>query len=119
MNLTELRSYRLDLENFPYYNNKSTGMALFDLTISFISAFILEYYFNLSKIIPVCKNKQMVYYLGIIPLGIIIHHIVAHLRSNVLFPEEITFLNKKIFTLKPNIYHLLLLILIIYIFNSC
>lgn len=120
MNLSELRRYRIDLENSPYYNDQNRGIALFDLTVSFIGAYLLDIWFNLSQKIPLCnKNKRLVYYLLVIPFGIIVHHIIAHLRSRKLFPEEITFLNRKIMSLQPNIYHLLLIILIIYIVNIC
>ena len=120
MNLSQLRRYRLNFEKFPYYNDQNNGIALFDLIASFVGAYLLDISFNLSKRLPLCKtNKQLVYYLLVIPFGIIIHHIIAHLRSRKLFPEEITYLNKKIFSLQPNIYHLLLLILILYIMNLC
>lgn len=120
MNLSELRRYRLNFEKFPYYNDKNDGIALFDLTVSFIGAYLLDKLFNLSKRLPICKNnKELVYYLLVIPFGIIIHHIIAHLRSKTIFPEEITYLNKKIISLQPNIYHLLLIILILYIVNLC
>ena len=120
MNLEKLRSYRLDLENYPYYNDKSVGIALFDLIVSFIGAYLLDISFDLSQKLQLCnQNKRLVYYLLVIPFGIIVHHIIAHLRSRKLFPEEITFLNKKIMTLKPNIYHLLLIVLIIYTFDKC
>jgi len=120
MNLSNLRRYRLNFEKYPYYNNQNDGIALFDLITSFVGAYLLEKMFNLSKRLNLCnKNKQLVYYLLVIPFGIIVHHIIAHIRSIKLFPEEITFLNKKIFSLKPNIYHLLLVILIVYIVNLC
>lgn len=120
MNLSELRRYRLNFEQFPYYNDKNNGIALFDLITSFLGAYLLDKWFNLSKRLPLCKtNKQLVYYLLVIPFGIIIHHIIAHLRDKKLFPEEITYLNKKIISLQPNIYHLLIFILILYIINLC
>jgi hypothetical protein len=120
MNLSNLRRYRLDLETFPIYNDQNRGIALFDLITSFIGAYLLDKFFNLSKRLPLCKtNKRLVYYLLVIPFGIIVHHILAHLRSMKLFPEEFTYLNKKIMSLQPNIYHLLLFVLIIYIINVC
>jgi len=132
MNLADLRRYRLDLENYPYYNDKSVGIALFDLIVSFIGAYILEKWLDLSTRLPLCKkNKRIVYYLLVIPFGIIVHHIIAHLaklkrsfneghlRSKKIFPNEITYLNKKIISLQPNIYQFLLMILIIYIVNKC
>lgn len=120
MNLSELRRYRLNFEKFPFYNNQSDGIALFDLTVSFIGAYLLDKLFNLSQKLNLCnKNKRFIYYLLVIPFGIIVHHIIAHIRSMKLFPEEFTYLNKKIMSLTPNIYHLLLIILIVYIVNLC
>lgn len=120
MDLSNLRRHRLDLETFPIYNDQNKGIALFDLIISFIGAYLLDKIFNLSKILPLCKNnKRLVYYLLVIPFGIIVHHILAHLRSMKLFPDEFTYLNKKIMSLQPNIYHILLFILILFIMHMC
>lgn len=117
LSLDELRRYRLDIESYPFFNNKNQGIALFDLIISFIVAFILE-----SYLLPYikCKDKRLVYYLLIIPLGILVHHIIAHYRSGwKMFPEEITFLNKKIFSLELNIYKVLLVIMLYAIVTRC
>lgn len=124
MDLAELRKYRLDLENFPYYNDRNIGIALFDVVTAFLGAYILDNLFNLSKYIPVCKNKRTVYYLLVIPFGILTHHILAHINSfqrgeRFIFPEEMTFLNKKLFSLTPNIYHGLLILLVLYTVNVC
>lgn len=125
MNIEKLRIYRIDLEKFPYYNNNNIGIALFDVVTAFLGAYVLDKLFNLSNVIPICKNKTFIYYLLVIPFGIIVHHIVAHIRSfgkqdsKFLFPEEITHLNKKLFSLTPNIYHVLILLLLIYIINQC
>ena len=119
MDLDKLRKYRIDLEEYPYYNDNSIGIALFDVITAFLGAFIADKMFNLSKYVPLCKNKILTYYLLVIPFGIIIHHIIAHIRSKKLIPEEITYLNRKLFSLKLNIYHLLILLLIMYIVKSC
>lgn len=125
MDLSYLRSFRLDLETFPYYNNKSNGIAIFDLLTAFGGAYILDKLLSLPKYIPFCKNKRYIYYLLVIPFGIIVHHIIAHIRSiqnrdkNLLFPQEMTYLNKKLFSLKLNVYHILLIILLYYIINTC
>ena len=117
MSLEEIRSYRLDVENYPFFNNKNTGIALFDLISSFIAAFILEKY--LIGYIS-CKNKKIIYYLLVIPFGILVHHIMAHYQSGwKLFPEEITFLNKKLFSKEINVYKMLILILLYYIYVLC
>lgn len=124
MDLAELRKYRIDLENFPFYNETSSGIALLDLISSFIGALLLDILFGASNAIPVCKNKRLIYYLLVIPFGIIIHHIFAHIQAGLngkafFFPEEITFLNKKLFSLKFNVYQLLIGGLILTIFRSC
>ena len=116
MSIEELRKYRIQFEN-PYFNTDSTGIALFDLSLTFVAAYILEQYFKLSDKLP-GKNKIQTYYLLIIPFGIIIHHIMAHLQQKVLWPIELTFLNKKIFSLDLNIYKLLLIIMIYLIYNN-
>lgn len=111
-----IRKYRIDLENYPYYNSNNNGIALFDLITAFLGAFILDKYFNLSSYMPSYKNKVFVYYLLVIPFGILIHHIIAHIKEKVLFPSEITFLNKKIFSLNFNVYHVLLGIILLLLF---
>lgn len=120
MDLAELRKYRLDLEQFPYYNSKSIGIALFDVITAFLGAWILDRMFNLSNYLPFCKNnKRYIYYLLVIPFGIVVHHILAHIRSKTWIPQEMTYLNKKLFSLTPNIYHLFVFMLIAYIVKSC
>ena len=110
MNISELRKYRINFEN-NYINANSDGIALFDTLITFLVAYILDYYFKLSNKLP-GKNKVQTYYLLIIPFGIIVHHIFAHLQQNTWFPTEFTYLNKKIFSMELNIYKLLLFILL-------
>jgi len=124
MNIAELRKHRLDIESFPFYNDKNIGIALFDVTTAFLGAFLLDKFFNFSNTLSFCKNKQFVYYLLVIPFGILVHHLIAHFNSFqkgefFVFPNEITYLNKKLFSLTLNVYHFLLIILIIYIFNIC
>lgn len=120
MNLQVIRKYRIQFESWPIFNNNSFGIALFDLATAFIGAWILDISFNLSSRLPICKNKRFVYYLLVIPVGIIVHHIIAHAQSGwKLFPNEFTYLNKKLFTTKLNRYHLMLIVLLAIIFRSC
>ena len=116
MNIQELRKYRINLEE-DFLNDKSNGIALFDTIITFITAYIINYYFKLSNKLP-GKNKIQTYYLLIIPFGILVHHISAHIQQQVWFPEEFTYLNKKIFSFELNIYKLLVFILIFISFNN-
>jgi len=110
-NLSVLRKYRIKI------NNNSDGIALFDLISSFIGAFILDYYFNISNLLfgNIVKNKnhvKIVYYLSIIPIGIIFH---------ILFKQS-TFLNNQLLNDSNfNIYKIIVLmiicIIIYYIMN--
>lgn len=120
MNITELRKYRIQFEQLPFYNNKNNGIALFDLILSFIGAFLIEFLFNISRFLP-CKNKLIVYYLLVIPFGIIIHHIFAHIQTgfSVLLPDEITFLNRKLFNREFNVYKILIILNLILIVLVC
>lgn len=118
MPVEELRKYRIELDNIPFFNNESRGIALFDLILSFVGAFVLDYLFNLSSLLP-CKNKKEIFYLLVIPIGILFHHIIAHMRSKTLFPEEITFLNKKLFSLEFNVYKILVLVILYLIYTRC
>ena len=104
MNINDLRKYRIQF-NEPYFNIDSNGIALFDLSITFLAAYILEKYISIR--IP-GKNKIQTYYLLVIPFSIIVHHIVAHLQQQMLCPIEFTFLNKQIFSNEINIYKILL-----------
>jgi hypothetical protein len=116
MEIQKLRNYRLNLEKFPFYNNQNDGIALFDLILSFIGAYILDKSFNISQKLP-CKNKQIVYYLLVIPTGIFFHHIMAHYQYMSLYPQELTFLNKKLFNLEINIYKILITVLLFSIYR--
>lgn len=93
--IQDLRKYRLG------------GIALFDLISSFIAAYILDISFNLSYILfgRLTKNYKLIYYLSIIPIGIIAH---------VVFAQK-TFLNKQLFSPEMNIYKIIIMILIIFI----
>lgn len=85
ISLYELRQYKL------------FGIALFDLILTFITAFLFESYF--IKTIGIPKEK---YYLSIIPIGVLAH---------LLFNQH-TFLNKQLFYSNDsfNIYQLFFLV---------
>lgn len=72
MNISDLRKYRLDFENFPIYNDKGIGISLFDVSIAFLGAYLLDKFFYVSKLIP-CKRRVLNYYLLVIPFGILFH----------------------------------------------
>jgi hypothetical protein len=92
MSIEQVRKYRIQLES-PYVNNQGMGIALFDLISTFAVAYFIEPY------IPFKINRK-VYYLSLIPLGIVVH---------ILFKQN-TFLNKQIFSREINMYKILLLI---------
>lgn len=87
--MDNLRKFRLDLEDFPFLNSKSHGIALFDLIGTFMIAYLFEIYF---KFIP-----RKIYYASLIPLGVIIHYII----------NQNTFLNYKLLNNDFNIYKVL------------
>lgn len=92
MSIEQLRKYRVQLDS-PYINDQGIGIALFDLTSTFVVAYLIERY------IPFKINRK-VYYLSLIPLGIVIH---------ILFKQN-TFLNKQLFSREMNMYKILILI---------
>ncbi len=105
--IQELRKYRVQLSE-PYFNSENMGISVFDVAVTFVTAIVIDYYFKLSSKLP-GKNKMQTYYLSIIPLGIVVHHLLAHIQQMVLIPDEITFLNKKIISLELNVYKVILL----------
>ena len=100
--MNSLRKYRIDIEHPPFLNSDNTGIALLDLIFSFIGAYILDKFFNISIYF---KNKT-VYYLSIIPIGIIFH---------LIFHQN-TFLNNKLISSSFNIYHIIIIIIFISIY---
>lgn len=94
--MESIRKYRFIL-NYPFLNNISNGIALFDFLGTFLVAYLIYNLFGFSI------NKK-IYYSLIIPIAIIIHKIFG---IN-------TFLNKQIFSNEINIYKIVLLITLIY-----
>lgn len=93
----ELRKYRI------------FNIALFDVVSSFLGAFILDKLFSISSYFP-GKNKKIVYYLSVIPIGVLIH---------LIFSQN-TFLNQQLFDKSLNGYKIsfgiLLFLIILFIF---
>jgi hypothetical protein len=116
MDIQELRKYRFQFEE-PYLNNQGAGIALFDTSLTFLAAYLLDSQFKLSQKLP-GKNKLQTYYLLVIPFGIIVHHLTAHIQQMVLMPNETTFLNKKIISTEINIYKILLIIMLYIIYTN-
>lgn len=93
--MDQIRKYRLDLEKLPFFNSESQGIALFDLIGTFMIAYLFESYF--TKFI-----SREIYYISLIPLGVIIHWLIG----------QKTFLNSKLLNSDFNIYKVLFLVLI-------
>jgi hypothetical protein len=101
-----LRDYRIDIEKIPFFNKEAQGIALFDLVISFIVAYMIIDFFVPEYI----KNRGM-YYASIVPLGVIVHLLIG----------ADTYLNRKLLSNELNIYKIIILIniyLIYYFYNN-
>jgi membrane protease YdiL (CAAX protease family) len=96
MDITTLRKHRIILEP-PFFNSSGNGIALLDLSLTFIVAYVLEPY-----ILPYLKISRLAYYLILLPLGVIIH---------LIFKQD-TFLNKQLFNNPINIYQILMVIIL-------
>ena len=91
-----LRKYRLQFEQ-PFFNTESQGIAIFDLSMTFIIAYLLEPYIRFYL-----KISRIAYYLMLIPLGVISH----------IFTKQETFLNKQLFSHSINVYQIIMAIII-------
>jgi hypothetical protein len=101
--ISELRKYRITLDS-PFFNSDNNGIALFDLTTSFLGAFFLDYFFNISSYLSnYTPHYKIVYYLLVIPFGILVH---------ILFNKK-TFLNSKLMSSDFNMYKVLVLLIVI------
>lgn len=96
MDINSLRKHRIKLQPLGV-NSDGDGIALFDLTATFVIAFLLEPYIR-----PILKITRLAYYLLLIPLGVIVH----------LFTNQDTFLNKQLFNNTINIYKIILVIIL-------
>lgn len=97
MDIAEFRKYRIILNDYPFFNNTSNGIALFDVFGTFIIAYFLKPF--IQRFINLSTKS---YYLLLIPFGILVH---------LIFDID-TFLNRMIFSEEINIYKLVILIMI-------
>jgi hypothetical protein len=105
--ISNMRKYRIKLDSMSLFNSNNDGIAIFDLTGTFIIAYLLDYFFNISRVFNgYTRNPKLTYYLVLIPLGVIIH---------LLILKKDTFLNSKLFSSDINIYKIIFAILIILI----
>lgn len=102
MDITTLRKHRLILEP-PFYNSSGYGIALFDLTSTFIIAYLLEPY-----ILPHLKITKLAYYLLLLPVGVITH---------LIFKQD-TFLNQQLFNKSINVYKIIMLVIVYQLYKE-
>ncbi len=101
--IQNLRQYRIKLDSTnEFLNSQGKGISLFDLIGTFIIAYLLEPYLT-----SFLKIKRDTFYLSLIPLGILTH---------VLFKQN-TFLNGKLMNNEINIYKIILVVLLYYLFT--
>lgn len=122
--LDEIRKHRFQLEQYPFYNDNGYGISFFDAAMILIGVIFLDLVFKLHLYIPFCGRKQLAYYLLIIPLVILISHVSAHIVSlsqgkQTILPEELTYLNEKIFSADLNFYHIIVFLLLYSTYQSC
>jgi len=102
--ISNIRQYRIKLDSTDeFLNNQGKGISLFDLIGTFIVAYILESYVTLFL-----KINKDTYYLSLIPLGILTHY----------FTKQDTFLNGRLLNNEINIYKILLVVLLYYLYKS-
>lgn len=99
--MDQIRKFRLDLEDYPFLNSNSQGIALFDLLGTFMIAYIFE-----KSVLNYLNISWKIYYTSLIPIGVIVH---------ILFNQQ-TFLNTKLLSNNLNIYKILFLGLVISFF---
>jgi len=102
--MENLRQYRIKLDSSTYFlNSQGKGISLFDLIGTFIVAYLLE-----SYVTSFLKIKRETYYLSLIPLGILTH---------VWFKQN-TFLNGKLLNNEINIYKIVIVVMLYYLYNT-
>lgn len=106
MDIQEVRKYRIQL-SAPFFNKESKGIALFDLVLSFVGAYILNYLFNVSRYIP-GGNKLETYYVLVVPIGIIAH----------ILTSQDTFLNKQVLSSEMNGYKIIVACMLFVVFKN-
>jgi len=102
--MESIRQYRIKIDSTnEFLNNQGKGISLFDFIGTFIVAYLLEPY-----ITSFLNIKRNTYYLSLIPIGILTH---------ILF-EQHTFLNGKLLNNEINIYKVVIVVLLYYLYKS-
>lgn len=96
MDIQTLRQYRFQLTQ-PFLNADSQGIAIFDFTMTFLIAYIIEPYIR-----EYLRLSRPAYYLMLLPLGVVIH----------LLTKQETFLNKQLFNTSINLYKIIMIIIL-------
>jgi hypothetical protein len=96
MDINQLRQYRFQL-NQPFLNSDGQGIAIFDFSMTFLIAYIIEPYIR-----EYFKLTRPAYYLMLLPLGVVIH----------LLTKQETFLNKQLFNNSINLYKVIMIIIL-------
>jgi hypothetical protein len=96
MDINQLRQYRFQL-NQPFVNSKGQGIAIFDFSMTFLIAYIIEPYIR-----EYLKLTRPAYYLMLLPLGVVIH----------LLTKQETFLNKQLFNNSINLYKVIMIVIL-------
>ena len=104
MDIASLRKYRVQINSTSeFFNNKSNGISLFDFLGTFIIGYFLQPYITYYLSI-----KKETYYLSLIPLGILVHMLIS----------QTTFLGTQLSNSRINIYKVLLIINMYYLYKS-
>jgi hypothetical protein len=96
MDINQLRQYRFQLDQ-SFLNSKGQGIAIFDFSMTFLIAYIIEPYIR-----EYLKLTRPAYYLMLLPLGVVIH---------ILTKQE-TFLNKQLFDKSINLYKVIMIVIL-------
>lgn len=93
-----LRKYRFELQNFiPSFNSDGKGIALFDLTGTYLALFLIDKF-----VLKLKKKSAIIYYLSVLPISYIVHASIG----------QKTFLNTKLLSGSLNEYTILMIIII-------
>lgn len=123
--LNEIRKHRFQLENWKdIYNDTGYGISFFDLAMIIFGFIFLDFVFGASYYIPFCRKNRLAYYLLAIPFVVLVSHVAAHIISfskgnKTLIPDELTYLNQKIFSVDLNFYHVIVFLLLYWSYQTC
>lgn len=104
-----LRKYRIQFDKSPYINDQSYGISIIDFAGTFIIAWILDKYLNLSTRLNISTE---LYYASLLPISVVSHILIG----------QTTYLNTKFLGSEINIYRILFVVYVAWysslIFNN-